>query len=56
MLSWAFTIHKSQGSNLNKAIIDLGKAEECSEIAFIREQFPLMVIDLGKAEKCIEMT
>ena len=50
MLSWAFTIHKSQGSNLNKAIIDLGKAEECSEIAFIREH------DLSKAEKCIEMT
>jgi len=30
MLSWAFTIHKSQGKTLERAVIDLGKAEKCS--------------------------
>jgi len=29
MLSLAFTVHKSQGKTLDRAVIDLGKAEKC---------------------------
>jgi len=41
MLSWACSIHKPQGRTLDKAVIDLDTAEKCSEMTFIREQFPL---------------
>ena len=29
ILSWAFTIHKSQGKTLEKAVIDIDKSEKC---------------------------
>ena len=29
ILSWAFTIHKSQGKTLKKAVIDIDKSEKC---------------------------
>ena len=35
MLSWAYTIHKSQGKTLDKAIIDLGTTEKCSEMTLV---------------------
>ena len=34
-LAWAMTIHKSQGSTLTKAVIDVGKSEKCSGIAYV---------------------
>jgi len=41
MLSWACSMHKAQGRTLDKAVIDLDTAKKCSEMAFIREQYPL---------------
>lgn len=35
MLSWAYTIHKSQGKTLDLAIIDLGKSEKCSGMTLV---------------------
>ena len=32
-LSWSMTIHKSQGSTLDKAVIDVGKSEKCAGLA-----------------------
>ena len=34
-LAWAMTIHKSQGSTLEKAVIDVGKQEKCAGIAYV---------------------
>ena len=34
-LAWAMTIHKSQGSTLDKAVIDVGKSEKCSGLAYV---------------------
>ena len=41
--SWACTIHKSQGKPLDKAVIDFDTAEKCSDMIFVRGQFPLML-------------
>ena len=35
MLSWAFTIHKSQGKTLDRAVIDLGNSERCSGMTLV---------------------
>jgi ATP-dependent DNA helicase PIF1 len=35
MLSWAFTIHKSQGKTFDRAVIDLGKREMCSGMTLV---------------------
>ena len=34
-LSWAFTIHKSQGKTLDNAVINLGKSEKCSGLTLV---------------------
>ena len=34
-LSWAFTIHKSQGKTLQRLVIDLGAGEKCSGITSV---------------------
>ena len=34
-LSWAVTIHKSQGLTLDKAVIDVGKKEFCAGLTFV---------------------
>jgi len=34
-LSWAITVHKSQGLTLTKAVIDIGKKEYASGLSFI---------------------
>ena len=34
-LSWAITIHKSQGLTLTKAVIDIGKKEYASGLSFV---------------------
>ena len=34
-LAWAMTIHKSQGSTLTKAVIDVGPSEKCSGLAYV---------------------
>ena len=34
-LSWAITMHKSQGQTLNKAVIDLGAKEACTGLTFV---------------------
>jgi len=34
-LSWAITVHKSQGLTLQKAVIDLGKKEYAVGISFV---------------------
>jgi len=35
MLTWAFTIHKSQGKTLDRAVIDLGKAGKCTGMTLV---------------------
>ena len=35
MLSWAYTIHKSQDKTLDKVIIDLGTTEKCSGMTLV---------------------
>ena len=35
MLSWACTIHKSQGKALDKEVIDLGTTERCSGMTLV---------------------
>lgn len=35
MLSWAFTIHKSQGKTLDKAVVDIGKGEKCCGMTLV---------------------
>ena len=34
-LSWAFTIHKSQGKKLERLVIDLGAGEKCSYLTLV---------------------
>ena len=34
-LSWAITVHKSQGLTLTKAVIDIGKKEYASGLSFV---------------------
>ena len=34
-LCWALTMHKSQGQTLDKAVMDLGKREACTGLAFV---------------------
>ena len=34
-LSWAITIHKSQGLTLSKAIIDIGRTEKVAGLAYV---------------------
>ncbi len=34
-LSWAVTIHKSQGLTLDKAVVDFGKKEFCAGLTFV---------------------
>jgi len=35
MLSWVFTIHKSRGKTLERAVIDFGKATKCSGMTLV---------------------
>ena len=35
MLSWAYTIHKSQGKTLDKVVIDLGTTEKYSGMTLV---------------------
>ena len=35
MLSWAITIHKSQGRTLELAVIDLGTSEKCCDMSLV---------------------
>jgi len=35
MLSWAFTIHKSQGKTLDRAVINPGKVEKCTGMTLV---------------------
>ena len=35
MISWAYTIHKSQGKTSYLAIIDLGNSEKCSGVKLV---------------------
>ena len=34
-LSWAFTIHKSQGKTLERLVIDLGSGDKCSGLMLV---------------------
>jgi len=58
MLSWAFTIHKSQGKTLDRAVIDLGKAKKCTGMTLVAlsrvrklEQMLLKPFGLERLEK-----
>ena len=35
IISWAYTIHKSQRKTLDLEIIDLGKSEKCSDMTLV---------------------
>ena len=35
MLSWAFTIHKSQGKILDRAVVDIGRGEKCCGMTLV---------------------
>ena len=45
-LCWAFTMHKSQGQTLDKAVIDLGPKEACTGLTFVCLSRAKRLVDL----------
>ena len=45
-LSWAITMHKSQGQTLDEAVIDLGPKEACTGLTFVCLSRAKRLVDL----------
>ena len=45
-LCWSISMHKSQGQNLDKAVIDLGPKEACTGLTFVYLSRVKRLVDL----------